>query len=134
PADAQAGRPPCGHKPHAGRAKTRAIRPILSSHAPSPPTISTLSLPDALPISDHSQPPRPHAQPHRHFAPASRGSQARNGGAAEQDRKSTRLNSSHVKNSYAVFCLKKKNGAQLLDLLGAHRIFGSALDQILVDL
>src|SRR5690606_41618767 len=26
------------------------------------------------------------------------------------DRKSTRLNSSHVKSSYAVFCLKKKNG------------------------
>src|SRR5690606_41420930 len=26
----------------------------------------------------------------------------------EQDRKSTRLNSSHVKISYAVFCLKKK--------------------------
>ena len=31
--------------------------------------------------------------------------------AAEKylDRKSTRLNSSHVSNSYAVFCLKKKN-------------------------
>src|SRR5690606_39629327 len=28
--------------------------------------------------------------------------------AAEEDRKSTRLNSSHVKNSYAVFCLTKK--------------------------
>src|SRR5690606_40053348 len=27
---------------------------------------------------------------------------------ADGDRKSTRLNSSHVKNSYAVFCLKKK--------------------------
>src|SRR5690606_41940513 len=27
----------------------------------------------------------------------------------EADRKSTRLNSSHVKSSYAVFCLKKKN-------------------------
>src|SRR5690606_41919874 len=27
----------------------------------------------------------------------------------EPDRKSTRLNSSHVKISYAVFCLKKKN-------------------------
>src|SRR5438874_6415598 len=27
---------------------------------------------------------------------------------AGQDRKSTRLNSSHVENSYAVFCLKKK--------------------------
>src|SRR3989442_8887075 len=28
--------------------------------------------------------------------------------ALEQDRKSTRLNSSHVRISYAVFCLKKK--------------------------
>src|SRR5690606_17106339 len=29
-------------------------------------------------------------------------------GLGDQDRKSTRLNSSHVKISYAVFCLKKK--------------------------
>src|SRR5438874_9186687 len=29
-------------------------------------------------------------------------------GRAARDRKSTRLNSSHVENSYAVFCLKKK--------------------------
>src|SRR5690606_39656042 len=29
--------------------------------------------------------------------------------AIQTDRKSTRLNSSHVKISYAVFCLKKKN-------------------------
>src|SRR5690554_7098282 len=29
--------------------------------------------------------------------------------ALQQDRKSTRLNSSHVRISYAVFCLKKKN-------------------------
>src|SRR5439155_6409831 len=29
--------------------------------------------------------------------------------AGAEDRKSTRLNSSHVANSYAVFCLKKKN-------------------------
>src|SRR3712207_8657168 len=29
-------------------------------------------------------------------------------GAVEQDRKSTRLNSSHANISYAVFCLKKK--------------------------
>src|SRR5437660_1876646 len=29
--------------------------------------------------------------------------------AAAEDRKSTRLNSSHVAISYAVFCLKKKN-------------------------
>src|SRR5690349_23958190 len=33
---------------------------------------------------------------------------ARRGGAGT-DRKSTRLNSSHVEISYAVFCLKKKN-------------------------
>src|SRR5690606_42040426 len=30
------------------------------------------------------------------------------GGQKHKDRKSTRLNSSHVKISYAVFCLKKK--------------------------
>src|SRR5690349_23465047 len=30
------------------------------------------------------------------------------GGGGEGDRKSTRLNSSHVEISYAVFCLKKK--------------------------
>src|SRR2546422_2964278 len=33
-------------------------------------------------------------------------------GAAEQDRKSTRLNSSHGYISYAVFCLKKKKTQQ----------------------
>src|SRR5437899_4854494 len=32
--------------------------------------------------------------------------------AGAQDRKSTRLNSSHLGISYAVFCLKKKNKAQ----------------------
>src|SRR5256885_9298714 len=31
------------------------------------------------------------------------------GGKATKDRKSTRLNSSHLVISYAVFCLKKKN-------------------------
>src|SRR5438874_4032203 len=31
---------------------------------------------------------------------------------ADLDRKSTRLNSSHVETSYAVFCLKKKNNFQ----------------------
>src|SRR5690606_40578833 len=36
------------------------------------------------------------------------------------DRKSTRLNSSHVKISYAVFCLKKKKYNDLLSHLTAH--------------
>src|SRR3712207_7294332 len=33
----------------------------------------------------------------------------------EQDRKSTRLNSSHANISYAVFCLKKKNNTHSTD-------------------
>src|SRR3989442_8067306 len=33
--------------------------------------------------------------------------------ATWRDRKSTRLNSSHVRISYAVFCLKKKNSVKL---------------------
>src|SRR5690349_23443532 len=41
----------------------------------------------------------------RHARPA-RGGTCRSGAIAE-DRKSTRLNSSHVEISYAVFCLKK---------------------------
>src|SRR5690606_41529637 len=36
----------------------------------------------------------------------------RAGSGNEKDRKSTRLNSSHVKISYAVFCLKKKKRQQ----------------------
>src|SRR5207249_8251141 len=34
--------------------------------------------------------------------------------ALDRDRKSTRLNSSHVSISYAVFCLKKKNSGPAL--------------------
>src|SRR3712207_2428956 len=37
------------------------------------------------------------------------GKNARDAYTTEQDRKSTRLNSSHANISYAVFCLKKKN-------------------------
>src|SRR3712207_8960495 len=36
---------------------------------------------------------------------------AEHGAAHRQDRKSTRLNSSHANISYAVFCLKKKNSS-----------------------
>src|SRR6266704_1913460 len=37
-------------------------------------------------------------------------------GIVTRDRKSTRLNSSHVSISYAVFCLNKKTKLQVLDL------------------
>src|SRR3712207_8664014 len=35
----------------------------------------------------------------------------------DEDRKSTRLNSSHANISYAVFCLKKKKTKQISDIL-----------------
>src|SRR3712207_7397478 len=41
-------------------------------------------------------------------------------GVADEDRKSTRLNSSHANISYAVFCLKKKSPKYLLYLLFLH--------------
>src|SRR3989442_7680465 len=42
---------------------------------------------------------------------------------AEIDRKSTRLNSSHVRISYAVFCLKKKkNASKRYDLLSCQSL------------
>src|SRR5690606_41836896 len=40
----------------------------------------------------------------------------------EPDRKSTRLNSSHVKISYAVFCLKKKTNRTVKILVSASQI------------
>src|SRR3989442_12858619 len=68
------------------------------------PEIYTLSLHDALPILGVGGPDR-EVDP-------------RNALHLDQvrpqplvDRKSTRLNSSHVRISYAVFCLKKKNDA-----------------------
>src|SRR5207249_6369827 len=44
----------------------------------------------------------------RHLERGLRQAAIRHRGIATQDRKSTRLNSSHVSISYAVFCLKKK--------------------------
>src|SRR5207253_8961613 len=96
-----------------------------------PPTtqLYPLSLHDALPISagpvagaaggDGGSSPCPRvppaaegqpgaAAPGRHNAsPRGAGLHGR-GGSGRRDRKSTRLNSSHVAISYAVFCLKKK--------------------------
>src|SRR5256885_2393506 len=72
--------------------------------------IYTLSLHDALPISraahrvaaDRSQKGTTASLSGRH-------TEATKASPASRDRKSTRLNSSHLVISYAVFCLKKKN-------------------------
>src|SRR5262245_62568997 len=47
-------------------------------------------------------------------APQGREAAARRGAARRGDRKSTRLNSSHLGISYAVFCLKKKKEKQTI--------------------
>src|SRR5256885_11036070 len=53
-------------------------------------------------------------------------------GRAELDRKSTRLNSSHLVISYAVFCLKKKKDRLLPDQHRQVRLFQSTAVRQLV--
>src|SRR5204862_7363854 len=86
------------------------------THPPTP-DIYTLSLHDALPICFHQRTPICFRDGGAHGASRNIGPQLRGAArivcareAAGQylDRKSTRLNSSHVEISYAVFCLKKK--------------------------
>src|SRR5947209_14645496 len=50
------------------------------------------------------------SDPGRNNRPRPRGGEVRLPQGLQVDRKSTRLNSSHANISYAVFCLKKKNG------------------------
>src|SRR5207249_5997784 len=91
-------------------------------HDPPPTELYTLSLHDALPISC----------PPRRSPPDWRRAQARRSWrrirclpahwelprATDPDRKSTRLNSSHVSISYAVFCLKKKKSeSKMVELI-----------------
>src|SRR5690349_23474020 len=76
-----------------------------------PTEIYTLSLHDALPIYRHRE-SEPHAcvtpaEPISYDLPSHIAVWARVA-SIHRDRKSTRLNSSHVEISYAVFCLKKK--------------------------
>src|SRR5437660_9530572 len=78
--------------------------------------IYTLSLHDALPISRAREARHgcsPHDGGHRRPAGGKGACQGPRAGVQHpaqpaEDRKSTRLNSSHVAISYAVFCLKKK--------------------------
>src|SRR5690349_24922484 len=87
-------------------------------HDPATTEIYTLSLHDALPIYPVAAVPRHHPHhrgAHRRHPAVRRGSArvvlrhaAHGDHVLRADRKSTRLNSSHVEISYAVFCLKKK--------------------------
>src|SRR5262245_62416300 len=70
--------------------------------------IYTLSLHDALPIYN-----RCHLEALAAFGPTARMVAVVDDTVSTADRKSTRLNSSHLGISYAVFCLKKKNKKQI---------------------
>src|SRR5690349_24922458 len=75
--------------------------------------IYTLSLHDALPISASASCPKSRSSIRRRTSAGtwkrvSRRRRRSSRGSTSSDRKSTRLNSSHVEISYAVFCLKKK--------------------------
>src|SRR5437867_11609228 len=89
-------------------------RLVVFSFTASPSTgIYTLSLHDALPIWDRFVHPEEPAQfDHLRRRHLDLGPQEElDGVSRDQDRKSTRLNSSHRTISYAVFCLKKKTNA-----------------------
>src|SRR5690606_42052784 len=78
--------------------------PICSSGPFPPPSArATSSASSATTPPAAPPPPRTPSSRSRLRIPSTRGSKR------ASDRKSTRLNSSHVKISYAVFCLKKKN-------------------------
>src|SRR5699024_11352288 len=78
----------------------------LPYHSASSP-LSSLALHDALPICSAPTrwPPRSCTRRAGRSTPS---------WCARRDRKSTRLNSSHVSISYAAFCLKKKNVEDLV--------------------
>src|SRR3712207_9241454 len=76
--------------------------------------IYTLSLHDALPISGRASTAA--RRPRTGSPPRARRARARRCRPCWQDRKSTRLNSSHANISYAVFCLKKKKKKKDLSL------------------
>src|SRR5690606_40685834 len=100
------------------RQHSHASSVLLSYEGPPATEFYPLSLHDALPICSE----RTAQQGSRWARTGANGTRARRNSrgsclrplpgrgriGAEQDRKSTRLNSSHVKSSYAVLCLKTK--------------------------
>src|SRR2546430_11050977 len=81
--------------------------------------IYTLSLHDALPISSKAVATQSRRAPRADVAKATRSAARPEGPKANtsglEDRKSTRLNSSHSQISYAVFCLKTKEHTSKFD-------------------
>src|SRR5207249_6666450 len=101
--------------------------------APAPSQIYPLSLHDALPISGEPRERQVVGEHQQHVGIGARerlrllGRFARGAVQADEhrDRKSTRLNSSHVSISYAVFCLKKKKYKVNIRHEGTHLLLTS---------
>src|SRR5688572_32284712 len=67
---------------------------------------------------------------HHHRLVVRRGGDLQDVEPVDEDRKSTRLNSSHSQISYAVFCLKKKNFELRKRELPADRCLGDRLGEL----
>src|SRR5690606_9945401 len=94
---------------------TKRPRPIIGPATSS--TVMSASRPNAITAvsvnGDHPRAPRYGKAPSPVPLLISQQERADHDVPAVEDRKSTRLNSSHVKISYAVFCLKKKRDTML---------------------
>src|SRR5690606_41986230 len=98
-----------------------------------PPDIYPLSLHDALPISTRTPTPAVPVLGNGQIGGGpgpNVGILALGAMAVVTDRKSTRLNSSHVKISYAVFCLKKKKKKKKTNEANANRQHSKRDDQV----
>src|SRR5437763_10117571 len=82
---------------------------FLVPYFPAPTQIYTLSLHDALPISARAASSSARCPEDGRAADQQEPAAVQGGSRQLEDRKSTRLNSSHRCISYAVFCLKKKS-------------------------
>src|SRR5947209_9928368 len=101
-----------------------SLRPSVSSfffNDTAPTEIYTLSLHDALPICIRGC-------GRCRSRGAARGLRRQEG----EDRKSTRLNSSHANISYAVFCLKKKTVLAVLDSQGNLELEADEVHKVLL--
>src|SRR5699024_12551325 len=82
------------------RSRESKTHDCIRQHRHADSTPPTAHIEQTSPLEDPGRPVRsapPSSRRHRHLR-----------GLPPEDRKSTRLNSSHVSISYAVFCLKKK--------------------------
>src|SRR5439155_19291490 len=114
------------HQPHSHQLPTDPPQPPFRAPDPPPPLIFFLILPrpprstlfpyTTLFRSTPCAPVRNASYGAANTLPLMRGCST--SGTPTSDRKSTRLNSSHVASSYAVFCLKKKNNRESRATLG----------------